>query len=238
LRVPINRLFTLSGHSRAVVNGSATLCYGKHETLRRSVINRSDPVTMPAFDRSAAFCRDASGTVAVLFAGTFMVIIGFIAVAIDYAAATSARATVQMAIDRAAEFAVHRVHEGESAVGETFRGHFTTMTGSNFSNVNLTISSDVEPPAVFAKAELKYETKMLRIVGFPEFKIAVETEARGVAKPKEQPQTPPQQAAKKPPQQQQPPTKDDFQRAWESLPPEVREQMPELEAQIRELLRQ
>jgi hypothetical protein len=197
---------------------------------------------MPSFCRHTAFCRDASGTVAVLFAVTFMVIIGFIAVAIDYAAATSARATVQFAIDRAAEFAVHRVHEGETAVGETFRGHFKAMTGENFSNVNLTIGSEEEPPVVTAKAELKYETKMLRIVGFPEFRIAVETEARGVPKPKEKPQPPPQQVAKKPQQQRPPqeqlPTKDEFQRAWESLPAEVREQMPELEAQLRELMNQ
>lgn len=140
-------------------------------------------------ERVTAFKQDTQGSMAVLFALTFSVMVGFTGAAIDMTRAVQARALLQQATDSAGLAAVNQaLSEGadltavssfETGVGNFLIANLDAALAENApTGINANYTVNVRDGDLVITAEAPLATSFTRLLGIQQMEIGVTTIVR------------------------------------------------------------
>ena len=121
------------------------------------------------------FARDRSGSIAPLFALIFVPVLGLALTAYDYNRATGVKASLQYAVDNAANAAAQRLNEPASDLSGVVRGFINSNLSKRYQDFPFTLTVAPGNSAVTVTMHDHVPTTLLIFAGIPSLEINVES---------------------------------------------------------------
>lgn len=120
-----------------------------------------------------AIWKEERGSVAIFFAGVFVVILGFIGAAIDFSSAYRIQSNIQNAADSTALAAANSGDISQSAIDRLSQEYFAGVSD----NIVASVTGELVGDQVVVKASQSVPTRFLRAVGFESVDVTAEAVA-------------------------------------------------------------